>query len=124
MGEQEEEGGGGERERREKRERGWMGGGEAPPSPTKPLARSLVFPSLLLFFFSLHQQATLGDVTGERPMWAERGGLDFDGRARWDAWAGRKGGRAERARAEFVKAFWEASPKAFYSDGRGAFVKK
>ena len=123
MGEQEEEGGGGERGERRESGGGWEEARPRPP-PTKPLARSLVFPSLLLFFFSLHQQATLGDVTGERPMWAERGGLDFDGRARWDAWAGRKGGRAERARAEFVKAFWEASPKAFYSDGRGAFVKK
>lgn len=31
-------------------------------------------------------------------MWAEKGGLDFEGRARWDAWAnckvGRAGGRA------------------------------
>jgi acyl-CoA-binding protein len=57
-------------------------------------------------------------------MWAERGGLDFDGRARWDAWAAKRGGRPERARVEFVRAFWETSPKAFYSDGRAALVKK
>lgn len=35
---------------------------------------------------SYHQQAVSGDNTGERPMWAEKGGLDFEGRARWDAW--------------------------------------
>lgn len=35
---------------------------------------------------SYQQQATVGDNTAERPMWAEKGGLDFEGRARWDAW--------------------------------------
>lgn len=34
-----------------------------------------------------HQQASQGDNATERPMWAEKGGLDFEGRARWDAWA-------------------------------------
>lgn len=29
--------------------------------------------------YALHQQATQGDNTAERPMWAERGGLDFEG---------------------------------------------
>jgi acyl-CoA-binding protein len=37
-------------------------------------------------------QATEGDNTTERPMWAEKGGLDFEGRARWDAWADKKVG--------------------------------
>lgn len=42
-----------------------------------------------------HQQATAGDNATERPMWAEKGGLDFEGRARWDAWTNFKasGGR-------------------------------
>lgn len=31
-------------------------------------------------------QISQGDNTTERPMWAEKGGLDFEGRARWDAW--------------------------------------
>lgn len=35
---------------------------------------------------SFHQQALKGDNSGERPMWAEKGGLDFEGRSRWDAW--------------------------------------
>ena len=32
------------------------------------------------------QQVDNGDVTGEKPMWASTGGLDFDGRERWEAW--------------------------------------
>jgi hypothetical protein len=35
-------------------------------------------------------QVTKGDNTTERPMWAEKGGLDFEGRARWDAWTNNK----------------------------------
>jgi acyl-CoA-binding protein len=35
-------------------------------------------------------QVTKGDNTTERPMWAEKGGLDFEGRARWDAWTNYK----------------------------------
>lgn len=44
-----------------------------------------------------------GENTGERPMWAEKGGLDFDGRARWDAWTALKGMKADRAKLEFVR---------------------
>lgn len=36
-------------------------------------------------------------------MWAERGGLDFEGRARWDAWAALRGLDAAKARLRFVK---------------------
>lgn len=36
-------------------------------------------------------------------MWAEKGGLDFEGRARWDAWTARKGMAADKAKLEFVK---------------------
>jgi len=46
----------------------------------------------------LHQQATAGDNTTERPMWADKGGLDFEGRARWDAWAAVKGVEAAQAK--------------------------
>lgn len=31
-------------------------------------------------------------------MWAEKGGLDFEGRARWDAWAAVKGMDGQQAR--------------------------
>lgn len=64
-------------------------------------------------------QATSGDNTSERPMWAEKGGLDFEGRALWDAWAGVKGMEAEAAKLAFVKAFYEFPPGALYVDTRG-----
>jgi len=52
---------------------------------------------------SLAQQAAEGENKAERPMWAEKGGLDFEGRARWDAWTARKGMAADKAKLEFVK---------------------
>lgn len=51
----------------------------------------------------LHMQALKGDNTAERPMWAEKGGLDFDGRARWDAWTAVKGTQPEKAKLNFVR---------------------
>jgi len=40
----------------------------------------------LLDLYGFYKQATEGDVTGSRP-----GMLDLKGRAKYDAWAGRKG---------------------------------
>lgn len=37
-------------------------------------------------------------------MWAEKGGLDFDGRAKWDAWTAVKGMKADKVKLNFVKA--------------------
>ena len=51
----------------------------------------------------LHMQALEGENKTERPMWAEKGGLDFEGRARWDAWIANKGMAAEKAKLLFVK---------------------
>jgi acyl-CoA-binding protein len=51
----------------------------------------------------LAQQVSEGDNKAERPMWAEKGGLDFEGRARWDAWTQRKGLAPDKAKAEFVR---------------------
>ena len=48
-------------------------------------------------------QATNGDNDTERPMWAEKGGLDFEGRARWDAWTAVKGTSHSKAMLQFVK---------------------
>lgn len=48
-------------------------------------------------------QANKSDNTAERPMWAEKGGLDFDGRAKWDAWTAVKGFKPEKAKLNFVK---------------------
>lgn len=48
-------------------------------------------------------QAQNGENTTERPMWAEKGGLDFEGRAKWDAWTANKGMAAAKARLQLVK---------------------
>jgi diazepam-binding inhibitor (GABA receptor modulator, acyl-CoA-binding protein) len=51
----------------------------------------------LLELYSLYKQATEGDVTGSRP-----GMLDFKGRAKYDAWAGRKGTSKDAAKQAYV----------------------
>lgn len=52
----------------------------------------------LLELYGLFKQATSGDVSGKRP-----GMLDVKGRAKFDAWASRKGMSADDARAAYVK---------------------
>jgi diazepam-binding inhibitor (GABA receptor modulating acyl-CoA-binding protein) len=52
---------------------------------------------MLLEPYGLYKQATTGDATGKRP-----GMLDIKGRAKFDAWSGRKGMSAEAARAAYV----------------------
>jgi acyl-CoA-binding protein len=51
----------------------------------------------LLELYSLFKQATDGDVQGKRP-----GMLDLKGRAKYDAWAGRKGLGREAAMQQYV----------------------
>jgi diazepam-binding inhibitor (GABA receptor modulator, acyl-CoA-binding protein) len=51
----------------------------------------------LLELYSLFKQATDGDVQGKRP-----GMLDIKGRAKYDAWAGRKGVSREAAMQQYV----------------------
>ena len=51
----------------------------------------------LLELYGLYKQATAGDVPGARP-----GMLDFKGRAKYDAWAGRRGMPAAEARRRYV----------------------
>lgn len=53
---------------------------------------------VLLELYSLYKQATVGDVTGKRP-----GMLDVKGRAKYDAWARRKGMSPADARAAYVE---------------------
>lgn len=48
--------------------------------------RSTPSPDELLELYALYKQATAGDVQGDRP-----GMLDFKGRAKYDAWASRRG---------------------------------
>lgn len=52
----------------------------------------------LLEMYSLYKQATVGDVEGDRP-----GMLDFKGKAKWDAWSGKKGTTKEAAMEAYVK---------------------
>lgn len=51
----------------------------------------------LLELYSLYKQATAGDVEGKRP-----GMLDLKGRAKFDAWAARKGTTKDAAMQQYV----------------------
>jgi acyl-CoA-binding protein len=51
----------------------------------------------LLELYSLFKQGSVGDVQGKRP-----GMLDIKGRAKFDAWAGRKGMSKEAAMGAYV----------------------
>jgi diazepam-binding inhibitor (GABA receptor modulating acyl-CoA-binding protein) len=51
----------------------------------------------LLELYSLFKQGSVGDVQGKRP-----GMLDLKGRAKFDAWAGRKGMSKEAAMDAYV----------------------
>ncbi|AZQ62574.1 acyl-CoA-binding protein [Flammeovirga pectinis] len=51
----------------------------------------------LLQLYALFKQASVGDVTTERP-----GGFDFKGNAKWDAWKKIEGTSASDAEAQYV----------------------
>ena len=51
-----------------------------------------------LKLYGLFKQASKGDVTGSRP-----GRMDIRGRAKYDAWASRKGLDMEDAKMEYVE---------------------
>ena len=51
----------------------------------------------LLELYALFKQATAGDASGKRP-----GFMDFVGRAKFDAWAGKKGTTADAAMQAYV----------------------
>jgi diazepam-binding inhibitor (GABA receptor modulator, acyl-CoA-binding protein) len=55
-------------------------------------------PDRLLELYSLYKQATEGDVKGSRP-----GMLDFKGRAKYDAWAARRGTDKPAAMQSYVE---------------------
>ncbi len=54
--------------------------------------------SELLELYALYKQGSSGDVQGSRP-----GLLDFKGRAKYDAWAGKKGTAKDAARRAYVE---------------------
>lgn len=51
----------------------------------------------LLELYALYKQGSTGDVDGKRP-----GMLDIKGRAKWDAWAGKKGMTRAQAMEAYV----------------------
>jgi acyl-CoA-binding protein len=51
----------------------------------------------LLALYAFYKQATAGDVSGSRP-----GMLDLKGRAKFDAWSGKKGMSKDDAMAKYV----------------------
>ena len=53
--------------------------------------------SELLELYALYKQGSVGDVDGKRP-----GMLDIKGRAKWDAWNGKKGLGREQAMEAYV----------------------
>lgn len=64
---------------------------------TRIKAESKVGQGDQLALYALYKQATAGDVSGARP-----GMLDVRGRAKYDAWAGKRGMSAADARAGYV----------------------
>lgn len=52
----------------------------------------------LLALYGLYKQATEGDASGSRP-----GIFDLKGRAKFDAWSGRKGLKPEQAMQKYVE---------------------
>ena len=50
----------------------------------------------LLELYALYKQATSGDVSGSRP-----GMMDFKGRAKFDAWAKKKGTGKDKAMTDY-----------------------
>jgi diazepam-binding inhibitor (GABA receptor modulating acyl-CoA-binding protein) len=51
----------------------------------------------LLQLYALFKQGTSGDVQGSRP-----GMMDFKGRAKYDAWTGKKGKSKDQAMEDYV----------------------
>jgi acyl-CoA-binding protein len=51
----------------------------------------------LLELYALYKQGSQGDVQGSRP-----GMMDFKGRAKWDAWAKKKGTSKDAAMEAYV----------------------
>jgi acyl-CoA-binding protein len=60
----------------------------------------------LLELYALYKQATEGDVSGSRP-----GMLDVRGRAKYDAWAKRKGTSKDAAMETYCKLVDQLAPK-------------
>ncbi|KAJ3432661.1 hypothetical protein M0813_22918 [Anaeramoeba flamelloides] len=51
-----------------------------------------------LELYSLYKQATVGDNTTKKP-----GMLDFQGKAKWEAWNKKKGTTSEEAKTQYIE---------------------
>lgn len=60
----------------------------------------------LLELYANYKQVTVGDCNTERP-----GFLDFAGKAKWDAWNGRKGTSKEDAEKAYIEKVEELKAK-------------
>ena len=58
--------------------------------------------------YAASSQAKSGDVQGEKPMWAATGGLDFDGREKWEAWKKLEGKSPAEAKLAFCAVYGRA----------------
>jgi acyl-CoA-binding protein len=58
--------------------------------------------------YAAMKQANVGDCAGDKPMWAETGGLDFDAREAWEAWDKLRGVSSAAAKQLFCEAFGRA----------------
>lgn len=76
------------------------------------------FPEEYYVLYALAMQATKGNNTAEEPMWAETGGLDFEGRLQWAAWNTRTGADAKWCKRKFVQAYFEMDRKVMFMDNR------
>jgi diazepam-binding inhibitor (GABA receptor modulating acyl-CoA-binding protein) len=53
----------------------------------------------MLEVYGLYKQATVGDINTERPGTFS---MDFAGKAKWDAWNGRKGLSTQDAETQYI----------------------
>ncbi|XP_038645752.1 acyl-CoA-binding protein [Scyliorhinus canicula] len=60
----------------------------------------------MLIIYGLYKQATVGDVNTARP-----GMFDLTGKAKWDAWDGRKGTSKEEAMKMYIAKVQELKEK-------------
>ena len=69
---------------------------EAKDLPTKPSNEDL------LELYALYKQVTVGDCNTTRP-----GMMDIKGKAKWDAWNGKKGTSKEKAEQSYISKVYQ-----------------
>uniref|UniRef100_A0A1L8EHQ7 Putative acyl-coa-binding protein n=1 Tax=Haematobia irritans TaxID=7368 RepID=A0A1L8EHQ7_HAEIR len=61
---------------------------------------------VFLEFYGLFKQATVGDVTGDKPS-----AIDVKGSAKWNAWNANKGMSKDAAKVAYIAAYEKHAPK-------------